>query len=66
TNFSPNPYPSYGLHLPAGHWDEILNTDDEAFDGTGQFLNGPLDAPEHGQTLICVPPLGTVWLRRLG
>jgi len=64
TNFSPNPYPSYGLHLPAGHWNEILNTDDEAFDGNGQFLNGSIDAPEHGQTLICVPPLGTVWLRR--
>jgi len=64
TNFSPNPYPSYGLTLPAGHWEEILNTDDAAFDGTGQFLNtGTLKAPDQGQTLICVPPLGTVWLR---
>ena len=67
TNFSPNPYPSYGLLLPkGGHWDEILNTDDPAFDGTGQFLNaGGIDAAAEGQhSLVCVPPLGTVWLYR--
>ena len=65
-NFSPNPYPSYGLLLPKGRWDEILNTDQIEFDGSGDFLNpaGVRSKGENEHTLVCVPPLGAVWLRR--
>ena len=64
-NFSPNPYPSYGVVLPKGQWDEVLNTDDPAFDGSGSFLNpdGVKSSGEVTHTLVCVPPLGAVWLR---
>jgi 1,4-alpha-glucan branching enzyme len=67
-NFSPNPYPDYGIRLPrAGKWEEILNTDALDFDGTGEFLNGGSvtaeGGPDGGTAIVTVPPMGAVWLR---
>jgi len=69
TNFSPVPHEHYRLPIAiAGNWQEILNTDDEIYGGSGvtnsslQLLN-----EEHrGQPLSIVmklPPLATVWLK---
>lgn len=69
TNFSSNPQTRYPVRLPhAGVWTEILNTDAETYDGTGQFGNlGRIVAasrPEEtgADALVNVPPVGTVWL----
>jgi len=66
-NFSPNPYPNYGIVLPAGHYEEILNTNDTTFNGTGQYDNqdGVVSSGEVAHTIVCVPPMGAVWLRRV-
>ncbi|QCV94933.1 1,4-alpha-glucan branching protein GlgB [Acidipropionibacterium acidipropionici] len=71
TNFSPNPQSRYRIGLPhAGVWKELLNTDAEVYDGTGQFGNlGRVIATEEAinerfeaSAQVCVPPLGSVWL----
>ena len=70
-NFSPEPRPDYRIGLPAdGTWTEILNTDAEVYDGTGEFGNlGAVEShevPSHGleySAVVTVPPLGAVWLR---
>lgn len=60
----------YRLGLPlAGAWDEILNTDAEAYGGGNRGnLGGVRTEPlaSHGQAqsaLITLPPLAAVWLR---
>jgi len=71
TNFAAEPRTDYRIGLPAeGVWEEILNTDAELYDGTGQFGNlGQTVAgsvPAHGfpaSAAITIPPLGAVWLR---
>lgn len=72
TNFSPNPQTDYRIDLPMeGVWTEILNTDSLEYDGTGEFGNlgqivaAPLPAPDRlrAVTTVCVPPMGSVWLR---
>ncbi len=51
-----------------GRWREVLNTDAEAYGGTGVGNFGAVEAAEdrwHGQpasALLRLPPLGTVWL----
>ncbi|HEY9290870.1 MAG TPA: 1,4-alpha-glucan branching protein GlgB [Microlunatus sp.] len=70
-NFSPDPRQDLRIGLPAeGRWTEILNTDAELYDGTGQFGNlGQVIAyptPSHGfdySATVTVPPLGAVWFR---
>lgn len=69
TNFSPNPQTRYPVRLPhAGVWTEILNTDAETYDGTGQFGNlGQIvatagDDDSGADARVNVPPVGTVWL----
>ncbi len=69
TNFSGQPRESYRLGLPfAGEWSEVLNTDAEAYGGSGVGNLGTVTAhaePSHGQPAsasLRVPPLGTVWL----
>ena len=53
-----------------GRWDEVLNTDADAYSGSGVGNLGTIEAvgnPWHGQAdsaTLRVPPLGTVWLRR--
>ena len=71
TNFSSEPRPDHRIGLPAeGVWKEILNTDAESYDGTGQIGNlGQVVAhpvPSHGyiaSASVTIPPLGAVWLR---
>ncbi|MCU1690165.1 MAG: glycogen branching enzyme, partial [Jatrophihabitantaceae bacterium] len=69
-NFSAVPHENYRLGLPReGRWDEVLNTDAEAYLGSGVGNLGAITATgegSHGQpasATIRVPPLGAVWLR---
>jgi 1,4-alpha-glucan branching enzyme len=70
SNFSAIPRYGYHLGLPVGgRWDEVLNTDSEAYSGSGVGNLGAATATDegwHGQpasAMIQLPPLGTVWLR---
>jgi len=70
TNFSPVPHHGYVLGLPsAGTWEEVLNTDADAYSGSGVGNLGAVIAEpvgSHGQparATITIPPLATVWLR---
>jgi 1,4-alpha-glucan branching enzyme len=72
-NFAAVPHGDYRLGLPAaGRWTEVVNTDAEAYRGSGVGNLGGVDAvdtPWHGQpasTTLTLPPLGTVWLRHDG
>jgi 1,4-alpha-glucan branching enzyme len=72
-NFSPVPHDWYRIGLPfAGRWDEILNTDAEAYFGSGVGNFGGVTATDeswHGQrasATVRVPPLGAIWLRYAG
>jgi 1,4-alpha-glucan branching enzyme len=69
-NFSAIPHEGYRIGLPfAGRWDEVLNTDADAYVGSGVGNLGGVDAVAEGwhaqpaSTTLRVPPLGTVWLR---
>ncbi|MDP9408503.1 MAG: 1,4-alpha-glucan branching protein GlgB [Actinomycetota bacterium] len=68
TNFSGMPHHGYRLGLPrAGRWAEVLNTDGEAYTGSGVGNMGAVEATDqawHGQPAsaeITIPPLATVW-----
>jgi 1,4-alpha-glucan branching enzyme len=68
TNFTPVPRERYILPLPRpGHWREILNTDAEAYGGSGRGNFGAIEATSrgsHGQPAsaeISLPPLATVY-----
>ena len=72
-NFAGQPHEGYRLGLPwAGRWTEVVNTDAEAFSGSGVGNGGAVDAVGqswHGQpaaTVLRVPPLATVWLSSPG
>jgi 1,4-alpha-glucan branching enzyme len=69
SNFSGGPHEDYRVGLPwAGQWREVLNTDAEAYSGSGVGNLGAVQATDegwHGQpasALLRVPPLGSVWL----
>jgi 1,4-alpha-glucan branching enzyme len=69
-NFAAVPHEGYRLGLPyAGRWTEILNTDAEAYFGSGVGNFGGVEATDemwHGQpasATLRVPPLGALWLR---
>jgi 1,4-alpha-glucan branching enzyme len=71
SNFAAVPHEGYRLGLPsAGEWDEVLNTDAQAYTGSGVGNFGAVTAVpgDHvGQPAyadIVVPPLATVWFRR--
>lgn len=72
-NFTPVTRPGYRIGVPLeGTWEEVLNTDDEAYDGSNQVNGMPLKTsaePAHGceQSIeLTVPPLGTTFLRYRG
>ena len=72
-NFSAVPHEGYRIGLPhAGRWDEVLNTDAEAYVGSGVGNLGGVEAGAdawHGQpasATLRVPPLATVWLHHAG
>jgi len=69
TNFSAVPHMGYRLGLPAaGTWREVINTDADAYYGSGVGNLGAVEAADdmwHGRpasATIQLPPLGTVWL----
>ena len=69
-NFSGGPHEQYRIGLPyEGAWDEILNTDAEAYGGSGVGNLGRIHAeatPNNGQPFsaaVRVPPLGAVYFR---
>jgi 1,4-alpha-glucan branching enzyme len=69
-NFSAVPHHGYRLGLPrGGEWTEVLNTDADAYSGSGVGNMGVVAADEgehHGQpasATITLPPLATLWLR---
>ncbi len=73
SNFAAVPHEGYRLGLPApGRWSEVLNTDAEAYRGSGVGNLGGVEAaksPWHGRpasATLTLPPLGTVWLRHDG
>ena len=67
TNFSPMPHERYLLPFPTtGTWRELLNTDDLAFGGSG--VKNPEISLNDGSHLIAsisIPPLATVWFKRV-
>ena len=70
-NFAGTPHEGFRLGLPsAGTWTEVLNTDAEAYAGSGVGNLGSITATagdHHGQPAhadIVVPPLATVWFRK--
>jgi 1,4-alpha-glucan branching enzyme len=70
-NFAAVPHGDYRLGLPAaGEWREVVNTDAEAYTGSGVGNMGVVTAHEdnlNGQpasATVVLPPLATVWLRR--
>ncbi|WP_022868310.1 1,4-alpha-glucan branching protein GlgB [Schaalia vaccimaxillae] len=69
-NFAGNPHEGYRVGLPfGGEWEEILNTDDEEFGGSGVINLGSVIAenmPWNGRPTsveLRVPPLGALWLK---
>jgi 1,4-alpha-glucan branching enzyme len=72
-NFSPMPHEKYQIGLPrTGRWDEVLNTDSDAYVGSGVGNLGAVTAnggSVHGQptsATVRIPPLGAIWLRYAG
>ena len=64
TNFSPVPHESYQLPFPsAGNWNEILNTDDQNYGGSG-VSNANVVVSESQIASVRIPPLATVWFKR--
>ncbi len=71
-NFTPVPRHGYRLGLPsAGAWDEVLNTDAEAYGGSG-VDNGTVhseDVPWQGRehsAVVTLPPLAVIWFTPKG
>ena len=69
-NFSAVPHHGVRVGFPStGAWTEVLNTDAEAYTGSGVGNLGSVTAVEgghHGQPAhadVSLPPLGTVWFR---
>lgn len=64
-NFSGVPLHDYALDLPAGGaWRELLNSDAEAYGGSGVGNFGTVHADDNGRATLVLPPLGVLWLGR--
>ena len=62
-NFSGVPLHDFALDLPEdGAWLEILNSDAEAYGGSGVGNFGTVQAMD-GRATLTLPPLGVLWLR---
>jgi len=62
-NFSGVPLTDFPLDLPeSGTWNEILNSDAEAFGGSGQGNFGAVQTDGRGSATLTLPPLGVLWL----
>ncbi|RKS86161.1 1,4-alpha-glucan branching enzyme [Microbacterium sp. AG790] len=64
-NFSGVPLHDYALDLPAGGaWRELLNSDAQAYGGSGVGNFGTVHADDNGRATPVLPPLGVLWLGR--
>jgi len=70
TNFAAVPHDGYRVALPfAGRWDEVINTDSEAYSGSGMGNLGVVHATaadwrgRPASARLVLPPLATLWLR---
>ncbi|WP_136585470.1 1,4-alpha-glucan branching protein GlgB [Microbacterium hydrothermale] len=62
-NFSGVPLTDFPLDLPeSGMWTEVLNSDAEAFGGSGQGNLGAVATDGRGSATLTLPPLGVLWL----
>jgi 1,4-alpha-glucan branching enzyme len=69
-NFTPVPRYNYRLGVDVeGYWQEMLNSDAQAFGGSGQGNQGGVEAapyPSHGRPfsmVLTLPPLAALFLR---
>ena len=66
SNFTPVPRHGYAVPMPnPGRWREILNTDAEAYGGSGVGNLGAVTAEHDGswaRATLTLPPLATIWL----
>lgn len=69
-NFTPMTHHQYQVGSPThGHWQEIANSDDKSFGGSGQINSGSLVAqhiPLHNRPFslsLTIPPLGILFLK---
>ena len=66
SNMTPALHASYRLPLPlAGTWREVLNTDADAYGGSGKGNLGSVHA-SHGAALVVLPPLATIMFEWAG
>ena len=72
-NFAGNPYEGFRVGLPfGGEWEEVLNSDELAYGGSGVTNPGTLHSEEiewnnrENSVGLRVPPLGATWLRPVG
>ncbi len=69
-NFTPVPRQNYVIGVPGGSWQEIFNSDNSGYGGSGVGNAGVIPSagqPGHGQThsiTLTLPPLSTIILRR--
>ncbi|MEZ7897297.1 MAG: 1,4-alpha-glucan branching protein GlgB [Flaviflexus sp.] len=67
-NFAGTPHENYRVGLPfPGEWEEILNTDDPAYGGSGvvntEIKTDPIGWNGRAQSAaLRVPPLGVIWM----
>lgn len=68
-NFTPVTRTGYRVGVSeVGSWEQLLNTDDLRYDGSGQSPGGPLesdDVPSHGRSQsieLTIPPLAALFL----
>lgn len=71
-NFAGHPYHDFRIGIPsASSWQEILNSDDARYGGSGVTNSETINAkkvPAHGREFsisLKVPQLGAVWLKRI-
>ncbi|GLI01245.1 1,4-alpha-glucan branching enzyme GlgB [Phytohabitans aurantiacus] len=63
-NFSGVPRIGYELTLPkAGRWEEVINTDAQAYGGTGVGNLGAIVTTPKGNAVVNIGPYAAVWLR---
>ncbi|MEO5706355.1 MAG: 1,4-alpha-glucan branching protein GlgB [Alteraurantiacibacter sp.] len=66
TNMTPTVHHDYWLRLPHdGEWCEVLNSDAQAYGGSGQGNMGRVQA-QHGGAHVVLPPLATIMLEYTG
>ncbi|WP_329136754.1 1,4-alpha-glucan branching enzyme [Streptomyces sp. NBC_01476] len=70
SNFSPVVREGYRVGTPEGVWQQVLNTDQTRYGGSGVDPDGPLKSEPHPwngrphSIAVTLPPLSTLWLRQ--